>query len=70
MANADTHGRERAARSRFLQLMNGGENETGAAHAEWVAERDGSAVGIRVCSVICQTQLAQTGKRLAGESLI
>src|SRR5271165_3394835 len=50
--------------------MAGREDETGATHTERMAERDGSAIGINVRRIIGQTELAQAGKRLAGESFI
>jgi hypothetical protein len=52
LANADTHRGERAAATCFLQLVHSGEDEAGAAHAERVAQRNGSAVGIHMRGVV------------------
>src|SRR5262249_1593733 len=70
LAYADAHGGEGAAAARALQLVCGGEDEAGAAHAERMAECDGAAVGVDVRSVIGNAELAQARERLAGKRLV
>src|SRR5216683_8016009 len=70
LADADTHRGQCPLGLRFLQLMNGSEDQPSAAHAEWMAKRDGSTVWIYVRCVVGQSELAQARKRLAGECFV
>jgi len=59
LAHTYTHGSEGAAATGLLQLVNGGEDETSAAHAQRMTEGNGSAIGIDVGRIISDGELSQ-----------
>ena len=52
LANTNAHGSQSATAVGFLQLVNGSKDQSCAAHAERMAQRDGAAVGIYMRSII------------------
>src|SRR5437763_6667076 len=69
LADADAHGGERALAAGSLQLLGGGKNEARPGHAERMAERDRTAVGVHVWRIIGEAELAEHGERLCGEGV-
>ena len=70
LPHTDAHCSQGSLCSRFLQLVHSGQHQTRAAHSEWMAERNSSAIRVDVWRVIRNSELAQTRKRLTGESLV
>ena len=61
---------KRVAAAGAVQLVDGGGDQARTAHAERVADGDGSAVRVHVRRVVGQAELAQHGQRLRGERLV
>ena len=53
-----------------MQLADGGREEARAAGPQWMAERDGAAVGVHVSGIVGQAERAQHGQSLRREGLI
>src|SRR5581483_2180266 len=70
LADADTHGGERALALLLFQAVHRGEDKPRARHAERMAERDGAAVRVDVLGILGNAELPQTGNALRGECLV
>src|SRR3954465_12371017 len=70
LPHADAHGAQRVAAAAAMQLIGRGSHQARAAHAQWMAQRDGAAVGIDAGVIVAQAELAQHRQSLRGKGLI
>ena len=70
MADADAHGAQGVASAGTLQLVQGGGNQSGAAHAQGMTQGDGSAVRINVVRIIRQTKVPKDRQALGGKGFV
>src|SRR5579871_4883559 len=70
LADADAKRGERKPAARLFELMQRGQREARAAHAERMAQRDRAAIGIHMAGIIRQAKAAQHCERLARERFI
>lgn len=69
-ANADAHGAQGVASGGFFQLVQRGGDQACTAHAQRVAEGDGTAVAVDPLVVVSQAELAQYREALGGKGLV
>src|SRR5204862_355370 len=68
LADADAERREAVAPVAAAQLVEERDDEARAAHAEWMADRDGPAVDVHL--LLVEPQLAHDGEALRRECLV
>ena len=70
LANANTHAGQSAAAIAGVELTQQRQCEPCTAHAQRVAQRDCTAIGIDVRGIVGQSERARAGQRLRGEGFV
>ena len=70
LPDTDAQGHEGIAIVRAHQLLGSGQQQARTGHAQWVPQRNRTALRVEAGIKIIQTQRAGTGQRLRGEGLV